>query len=63
MKAMLRVIDQGDAAEADFRESLSLSIEEKLDILQALRELVYDLTHEDRKGFQRVLRISRLEKS
>ena len=62
MKAMLRVVDRREAAEADFRESLALSIEEKLDILQSLRELIYDLAHEDRKGFQRVLRISHLEK-
>lgn len=31
--------------------------EERLDTLQYLREMVYDLKNENRKGFQRVFRI------
>ena len=61
MKAMLRVVNRDEAEDLDFRESMSQSIEEKLNILQALRERVYDLTHEDRKGFQRVLSVYYLE--
>lgn len=63
MKTFLKVVPREKAEETDFIEWLSKTPEEKLDVLQHLRELVYDLTHESRKGFQRVLRISRLEKS
>ena len=63
MKTFLKVIPLENAEEADFLEWLSRSPEEKLDVLQRLRELVYDVTHESRKGFQRVLSVSRLEKS
>lgn len=37
--------------------------EEKLDALQQLRELYYDLNNENRKGFQRVYRIRKLKQS
>jgi predicted Fe-S protein YdhL (DUF1289 family) len=63
MKTFLKVVPLEKAEEADFLEWLSKTPEEKLDVLQRLRELVYDVTHENRKGFQRVLSISRLEKS
>jgi len=63
VKPFLKITTRERAESDDFHEGLSKSIEEKLDVLQHLREIVYDLTHEDRKRFQRILRISRLEKS
>jgi hypothetical protein len=63
MKPFLKITTPERAEEDDFREALAQTLEEKLDILQRLREIVHDLTHEDRKGFQRVLKISRFEKS
>ncbi len=41
----------------DFEYWRSKTPEERLDTLQYLREMVYDLKNENRKGFQRVLRI------
>jgi hypothetical protein len=63
MNAMLKIVSREKAEESDFLEWLSRTPEEKLDVLQRLRELVYDVTHENRKGFQRVLSVSRLGKS
>jgi len=62
MKAMLKVVLREKVEESDFLDWLSKTPEEKLDVLQRLRELVYDVTHESRKGFQRVLSVSRIEK-
>ena len=63
MKPFLKITTPERAEEEDWLASLTQTPEEKLDILQRLREIVHDLTHEDRKGFQRVLKVSRLEKS
>lgn len=46
-----------EAEEWDIRQELSLTPEERLDILQRLREEYYILKNESRKGFQRVYRI------
>ena len=52
-----------EAEELDIQYWKKATPEEKLDTLQALREMVYDLKNEDRKGFQRILRIVEQEKS
>jgi len=46
-----------EAEEWDFQQNLSLTPEERLDILQRLREEYYIFKNESRKGFQRVYRI------
>jgi hypothetical protein len=63
MNAMLKVVTREKAEESDFLEWLSRSPEEKLDVLQCLREFVYAVAYESRKGFQRVLSVSHFEKS
>jgi len=63
MKPFLRVRRLGRADEKDFLEAVNLTPEEKLDTLQRLRELAHEISHEDRKGFQRILVVSRLKKS
>jgi hypothetical protein len=46
-----------EAEQWDIEQNLSMTPEERLDILQALREEYYILKNETRKGFQRVYRI------
>jgi hypothetical protein len=46
-----------EAEEWDAEQNLSLTPEERLDILQRLRDEYYILKNERRKGFQRVYRI------
>ncbi len=46
-----------EAEERDIREYKSMTPEERLDILQRLREEYYIFKNESRKGFQRVYRI------
>lgn len=58
MHASLKITTPAEAEEQDFLESLSQTPEEKLDALQRLREIAHDLDHADRKGFQRVLKIT-----
>ena len=46
-----------EAEEADTQEWRSMTPEERLDLLQHLRDLYYGYKNESRKGFQRVYRI------
>ena len=46
-----------EAEEWDDRQYLSMTPEERLDILQRLRDEYYIFKNESRKGFQRVYRI------
>lgn len=59
MKEDIKTIPVKNAEKADFEYWLSRSPREKLDTLQYLREMVYDLKHESRKGFQRFLKITK----
>lgn len=47
----------------DFEYWLKAPPAKKLDTLQYLREMVYDLKHESRKRFQRILKVTRRQKS
>jgi hypothetical protein len=62
MKKGVRVIGFKKAEDLDFDRWLKASPAEKLDTLQYLREMVYDLKNESRKGLQRVLTVTRREK-
>jgi predicted solute-binding protein len=46
-----------EAEEWDLQQYRSMTPEQRLDILQYLREEYYKFKNEDRKGFQRVYRI------
>jgi hypothetical protein len=46
-----------EAEEWDFQQNKSMTPEERLDILQRLREEYYIFKNENRKGLQRVYRI------
>jgi hypothetical protein len=46
-----------EAKEWDFQQNISMTPEERLDILQWLREEYYIFKNENRKGLQRVYRI------
>jgi hypothetical protein len=46
-----------EAEEWDFQQNISMTQEERLDILQRLREEYYIFKNESRKGLQRVYRI------
>lgn len=50
-----------EAEEWDLEQELSLTPQERLDILQQLREEYYTFKNENRKEFQRVYRIVKLE--
>ena len=63
MKPFLRVRRLERADDSDLFDGQFQTPEEKLDTLQRLRELAYEVTHESRKGFQRVLVVSRIKKS
>lgn len=57
MEKTVRITNFKDAENEDFEYWLQKTPEEKLDTLQYLREMVYDLKNEDRKGLQRILRV------
>lgn len=58
MKRIIHVAKSFEEAEQwDIEQHLSMTPEERLDILQALREQYYIFKNESRKGFQRVYRI------
>jgi len=46
-----------EAEQEDIRYWKSKSPEEKLDAVQELREIYYEINHESRKGFQRIYRV------
>lgn len=57
MEKRVRVLETKDVEARDNEYWKSVSGEHKLDILQYLREMIYPLNREDRKGLQRVYRI------
>lgn len=66
LKSMLKKIRISRIKETeaiDFEYWLKAPPAKKLDTLQYLREMVYDLKHENRKRFQRILKITRRQKS
>ena len=63
MEKTIRIVSFKEAEDLDIQYWQNATPEEKLDTLQALREMFYDLKNEDRKGFQRILRIVEQEKS
>lgn len=52
-----RQIILGRITQEDIRDWKSKSPEEKLDAVQELREIYYEINHESRKGFQRIYRV------
>jgi hypothetical protein len=46
-----------EAEQKDILYWRSKTREEKLDALQELREIYYEINHESRKGFQRIYRV------
>ena len=50
-----------EAEEWDLQQYRAMTPEERLDILQRLREEYYTFKNENRKGFQRVYRIVKLK--
>jgi hypothetical protein len=63
MKKAVRIVRLDRSDELDFDHWLKVSPAEKLDTLQYLREMVYELKNESRKGLQRFLRVTRRKKS
>jgi cyanophycinase-like exopeptidase len=63
MHKMYKIVPLTQSEEQDFRYWLKISPAEKLDALQHLREIVYDIKHESRKRLQRVLKITQRKKS
>lgn len=63
MQKKIRVISLRESESLDFDYWLKASPQEKLETLQYLREMVYDLKHESRKGLQRFLKVTRRQKS
>ena len=57
MDKTIKLVKKSDAEQQDFEYWLSKNPSERMDSLQYLRNLVYELKNEDRKGFQRVFRI------
>jgi len=57
VEKITRKITFKDAERLDIEYWKSCTPEEKLDILQYLRELYYDFKNESRKRFQRIYRI------
>jgi len=62
MKKGVKIVRIETADDLDFERWLKASPAEKLDTLQYLREMVYELKNESRKGLQRVLTITRRKK-
>jgi len=63
MNKAIRIVHLNDSDDQDFVYWLKKSPSQKLDTLQYLREMVYDLKHESRKGFQRFLKVTQRKKS
>ena len=63
MKKAVRIVRLDRSDELDFAHWLNTSPAEKLDTLQYLREMVYELKNESRKGLQRFLKVTRRKKS
>ena len=63
MAKAVRYVPLNQSDEQDFQYWLKKSPAEKLDTLQYLREMVYDLKHESRKGLQRFFKVTRRKKS
>jgi predicted solute-binding protein len=63
MAKSVKIVSLSRAEEQDFQYWLKKSPTEKLDTLQYLREIGYDLKHEDRKGLQRFLKVTRRKRS
>jgi hypothetical protein len=57
MEKVTKKVSLKDAENLDIEYWKSRTPEEKLDTLQYLRELYYELTNESRKRFQRIYRI------
>jgi predicted solute-binding protein len=57
LKMIVRKRSLHEAEEADLEEWRSMTPEERLDLVQYLREIYYEFKNEDRKRFQRVYRI------
>jgi hypothetical protein len=58
MKRIVHISKSFEEAEQwDIEQNISMTPEERLDILQRLREEYYIFKNESRKGFQRVYRI------
>ncbi len=51
-----------EAEEWDIEQAMSMTPEERLDIVQYLRERYYKMRNEDRKGLQRVYKIIKRKK-
>gem|GEM_PF-910752 len=58
MKKVIRLVPLNKSESFDFDDWLKTSPAERLDTLQYLREMFYDLKHESRKGLQRVLKVT-----
>jgi len=63
MNKAIRIVHLNDSDDQGFVYWLKKSPSQKLDTLQYLREMVYDLKHESRKGFQRFLKVTQRKKS
>ena len=57
MEKVYRTVSVEEAERLDIEDQRHALPEERLDTLQVLRELYYELKNEDRKGLQRVYRI------
>lgn len=57
MEKVFRIVPMADSDDHDIEYWKSKSPEEKLDVLQRLREEFYTFKNESRKRFQRVYRI------
>jgi predicted solute-binding protein len=57
VKKKIKKLTFKEAERSDLQYWRNKKPEEKLDALQYLRELYYDLKNESRKGFQRVYRV------
>jgi predicted solute-binding protein len=57
MEKEVRKLHLKDGDELDIQYWKNKSPEEKLDILQYLREVYFEFKNESRKGFQRVYRV------
>jgi hypothetical protein len=63
MRKEVRVVPLKKSDDLDFNFWLKKSPAEKLDTLQYLREMVYNLKYESRKGLQRFLKVTQRKKS
>ncbi len=57
MEKNLRKLSFAEAEKKDIAFWKSKTSEEKLDALQQLRDMYYELKNESRKGFQRIYRV------